>query len=152
MCPDMGGQPEAERLVVENGIRAVVDLLPRQSRIQMADLYRRSRVVVSPSSHDGTPNTLLEAMASGCFPVAGDLDSIREWITPGVNGLLCDPSNPQAIADSICEGLSNQALRVRSKKINYALVKNRAEYHRVMRTALNFYEKLINQNRGSPSA
>ena len=33
--------------------------------------------------HDGTPNTLLEGMACGCLPVAGDLDSIREWLKPG---------------------------------------------------------------------
>ncbi len=82
------------RWVQELGVAAQVELLPKQTRAQMADLFRRRAVVVSPTTHDGTPNTLLEAMACGCLPVVGDLESLREWITPGVNGLLVDLRHP----------------------------------------------------------
>ena len=67
----------------------------------MADVFRRAQIVASPSIHDGTPNTLLEGIACGCFPVAGDLESIREWITPDENGLLFDSNDPQSIAKAI---------------------------------------------------
>ena len=49
----------------------------------MAAVFQGARVAVSPSTHDGTPNTLLEAMSCGSFPVAGDIESLREWIEPG---------------------------------------------------------------------
>ena len=94
LCPTMAGEPQALRWLDELHIADNVELLPVQSRPQMAELFRRSRLAVSPSTHDGTPNTLLEAMACGCLPVAGDLESLREWITPGQNGLLVDPNDP----------------------------------------------------------
>jgi len=139
----------AENLQVINWIKKYniseqVHLLPLLDREEIAQLFRKMTVMVSPSSHDGTPNTLLEAMASGCFPIAGDLESVREWITPGVNGLLIDPRNPMAIADAIILAIENQALREKAEKINLALVKERAEYQKVMQTAAKFYERLLN--------
>jgi hypothetical protein len=42
----------------------------------MAAAFRRARFRFT-STHDGTPNTLLEAMACGCTPVAGiSIDSV----------------------------------------------------------------------------
>jgi glycosyltransferase involved in cell wall biosynthesis len=92
----MESEPEAIRWLNELKISPAVDLLPKLSRLELAELFRKAQISVSPTTHDGTPNTLLEAMACGSFPVAGDLDSIREWITPGVNGLLVDSSIPTA--------------------------------------------------------
>ena len=66
-----------------------VELLPSVPHADMADLFRRAQIMVSPSVHDGTPNSLLEAMACGCLPVAGDLESIREWITHGREWSAC---------------------------------------------------------------
>jgi glycosyltransferase involved in cell wall biosynthesis len=109
----------------------------------MADLFRKAQVVVSPSTHDGTPNTLLEAMACGCFPVAGDLESIREWITPGVNGLLIDPDDAQALAEAILLALERPDLRKRAVQANIELVAHRAQYGKVMREAELFYKDLI---------
>jgi glycosyltransferase involved in cell wall biosynthesis len=143
VCPAMENQSEIGRWVNSLGIQQAVDLLSRQSRSEMANLYRQAQVVVSPSTHDGTPNTLLEAMACGCFPVAGDIESVREWITPGTNGLLVDPSDPQDLADAICEGLQNSELRTRSYVINQTLVQDRAEYSMVMKKATQFYHQLM---------
>ena len=41
----------------------------------MAALFRQAQVMLSITTHDGTPNTLLEGLASGCFPIAGDIES-----------------------------------------------------------------------------
>jgi glycosyltransferase involved in cell wall biosynthesis len=143
VCPAMESQLEIKKLVNSLGIQRMVDLLPHQPRSQMANLYRQAQVVVSPSTHDGTPNTLLEAMASGCFPVAGDIESVREWITPGINGLLVDPADPEALAGAICEGLQNSQLRTRSYEINQSLIQERADYGLVMKKANLFYYQLL---------
>ena len=113
----------------------------RQTRPQMADLFRRARVAVSPTTHDGTPNTLLEAMACGCFPVAGDLEPLREWITPGENGLLVDPTQPQALAQAIIAALDDPALCARARLANLALIAARADYAKSMASAEEFYQE-----------
>ncbi len=108
----------------------------------MAEVYRRAAVLVSPSIHDGTPNTLLEGMASGCFPVAGDLESIREWITDGENGLLTDATDPGKLAESIVSALKNKELRHSAAKQNNRIIQERAEYKACMKLAGSFYERV----------
>jgi hypothetical protein len=143
LCPTMSGQPQAERWVAELGISGQVELLPRQTQAQMAALFQACQVCVSPSEHDGTPNTLLEAMACGCFPVAGDIESLREWITPGENGLLVDPSDPAALAQAILQALEQPELRRSARKRNLELVASRAEYNQVMAQVEAFYRQLL---------
>jgi len=142
-CPSMAGETQAERWVAELGIGGSVSLLPRLTRAQMADLFRQAQVAVSPTTHDGTPNTLLEAMACGCFPVAGDIESLREWIVPGQNGLLAEAVDPHALAEAIAQALENSALRASAAAYNQRLVAERAEYGKAMRLAVKFYEELM---------
>lgn len=142
VCPTMAGDPRALHWLEELGIAQSVELLPAQPRQRMAELFRQAQVAVSPSTHDGTPNTLLEAMASGCFPIAGDIESLREWITPGFNGLLVDPADPQALAGAILQALDEPGLRLRAVIQNTRLIAEKADYRRVMQTAEQFYRKL----------
>jgi len=143
ICPAMEEENQAIDWIENLNIEGNVRLLPHQTPAQMAELFRMSKVAVSPSTHDGTPNTLLEAMACGCLPIAGDIQSLREWITPGVNGLLVDPGEPQAIAEAILIGLQNSELRSRARDINQRLVAERAEYQHVMASAEDFYYRVI---------
>jgi glycosyltransferase involved in cell wall biosynthesis len=82
-------------------------------------------------------------MACGCFPVAGDLESIREWITPGVNGLLFDPGDPCSLADAILLALEQTDLRLRARQQNARLISERAEHGKVMAEAEAFYHRLV---------
>lgn len=143
VCASMSGEAQALGWLQKLGIEKSVELLAPRPHREMADLFRAAQVVVSPSNHDGTPNTLLEAMACGCFPVAGDLESIREWITPEHNGLLVDPGDPSALAAAILRGLNEPALRKQAADENAAIIAERAEYTRNMAHATEFYEKLI---------
>jgi len=143
LCPGMEIEAQARLWIQELGIESNVELLPFLPRAEMADLFRRAQVMVSPSTHDGTPNTLLEALACGCFPVAGDIESLREWITPGDNGLLANPNSPQALAEAISQALNDAGLRDRARPINLHQVQERAEYGRSMAAAEAFYQELV---------
>jgi glycosyltransferase involved in cell wall biosynthesis len=138
----MAGEPQATRWAQELGVQSAIELLPRLNRDEMATSFRRAQIAVSPTSHDGTPNTLLEAMACGCFPIAGDIASLREWITPGHNGLLVDPRSPPTIAEAILEAIDRQELRDRAREYNLALITARADYDKVMAAAESFYQTL----------
>jgi glycosyltransferase involved in cell wall biosynthesis len=143
VCASMAGQVEALNWVNTLGIEKSVELLAPRPHAEMAEVYRSAQVLVSPSTHDGTPNTLLEGMACGCFPIAGDLDSIREWITDGVNGLLVDSGDPSALAEAIVRAIKNKDLRAQAAGQNEALIASRAEYTRNMARVENFYQSVI---------
>lgn len=143
ICPGMKGEAQAEKWMAELGLRDKVELLPNQTRQQMAELFRRSAITLSITTHDGTPNTLVEALACGCFPIAGDIESLREWITPGENGLLVDPGDPKALAQAILRAISQPELRAAAREKNIQLVKDRAEYVKCMGMVEEWYKRVI---------
>jgi len=139
----MAGRKPAEAWVQRLSIGSAVSLLGRLTAADMAGLLSRSQVMVSPSEHDGTPNSLLEAMACGALPVVGDLESLREWIDDGENGLLIDPSDPAALADAILAGLADPAWRMQAAERNRRLVEQRATRAGVRERADRFYRELV---------
>ena len=143
ICSSMQGESQALQWMKDLKIEHAVQLNPPLSHAQMGDVFRGAQIVVSPSIHDGTPNSLLEGMACGCFPIAGDLESIREWITHGQNGLLVDPNNPQAIADAILIALEREDLRREAAGLNAKIISARAEYGENMEKVGEFYEIVI---------
>lgn len=67
-------------------------------------------IFVLPSSFEGHPKALIEAMACGLAVVGADSPGIRELIRDGENGLLCG-TDPQSIRGSIQRLLENPTLR-----------------------------------------
>jgi len=143
LCPTMAGERAAEDWISRLNIGHAVLLLPRLTRAEMARIYQRSQVTVSISEHDGTPNTLLEAMACGCFPVAGDLESIREWIDDGENGLLIEPGDADGLADAVIRALSNPGLFSQAAARNQVIIDERAAHPTVMAKAVEFYRSFL---------
>jgi glycosyltransferase involved in cell wall biosynthesis len=108
----------AERIIV----------MGKLSHEEILLLFREAEVSVSITDQDGTPNTLLEAMAAGVIPVCSDLPSIREWIEPGRNGFLAPFDDPQALADVLRLALSlSEAERTMIRKQNDQIIAERAE-------------------------
>ncbi|MDR3576517.1 MAG: glycosyltransferase [Anaerolineaceae bacterium] len=142
LCTAMAGQPEALRWVQRLNLRHHVRLLPYLPQSQLWDLFQHSEISVSLSSHDGTPNSLLEAMACGSFPLAGDIESIREWITPAINGLLIEPTKPQALAEALILALENPAMRTRAAELNLEIIRQRAEMNLVRAQLQVFYQRI----------
>ena len=143
LCPSMAGEPVVENWIARLGITHAVQLLPAYSHAQMGDLFRSAAMLVSPSIHDGTPNSVLEGMACGCFPVAGRLESLQEWITPGQNGMLVDPADAQSLADGILAGLTDPGLRSRAAAANAAIISERADYDQCMSKVEVFYQNMM---------
>jgi glycosyltransferase involved in cell wall biosynthesis len=143
VCPSMAGQSEALDWIERLKIRHAVQLLPTLPQAQLWELFQRADVFISPSAHDGTPNSLLEAMACGCLPIVGDIESMREWVVPGINGLLVDSSQPQALAEAILLALENPALRVEAARLNQKIILQRADLHQVRLQVVEFYNSIL---------
>jgi hypothetical protein len=150
LCPSMAGQPQAEAWVQQFDLQRYVRLLPHLSQEELWYLFSQSAVMVSPSVHDGTPNSLLEAMVMGAFPVVADLDSLREWVNNGENGLLFDVNSPQALTEAILQALSDEDLRRGAAQTNYAMVYERASRERVRDLRERFYRQILNEERPIP--
>jgi len=142
-CPAMEGKDEAIKWVNQLNLQNSVTLLPSLSQKMLWSLFHQSDISISLTSHDGTPNTLLEAMACGCLPIAGDIESLREWITPGVNGLLVELNKPQALADGIISVIQNPEFKQKAALTNSIRIKEKAEINQVHQSIFEFYQRFL---------
>lgn len=79
-------------------------------------------------------------MACGSFPVAGDIESLREWIIPGQNGLLVEPENAPAAAEAIVYAMEHADLRQKAADLNLQIINERAEVNQVRPQLEVFYQ------------
>ena len=142
ICPGLYGVQE-EKWLAQEDIRQSIFLLPKLSQTELWALFKRCALFISPASHDGTPNSLLEALACGCFPIAGNIDSICEWIEAGHNGLLVNPTDPQALADAIIQALNAPLLREKARQYNLNLVQQLAGLDVNLPKIEQFYDSLL---------
>ncbi len=129
-------QAMAARLAASGSIRWVGPVEPWE---RAADFYRLADLAVSIPDSDGTPVSVLEAMASGLPIVASDLASLREWITPGENGLLIPAHDSQALASAMIQLLNDPAQRARFARQNMELVRSRADHQAEMEKMEKLY-------------
>ena len=143
VCPSLDGDSDAEHWVCRLGIQNNTKLWPRLNQAQLWLLFQKSQIFVSPSVHDGTPNSLLESMACGCFPVVGNIDSMCEWVQTGINGFLVDAADAHSIANAIVQAINQPALRKEAAKFNATLIAERAAYAPNMERVEIFYKSLL---------
>jgi glycosyltransferase involved in cell wall biosynthesis len=88
--------------------------------------------------------SLREALAAGCAVVGADVDSVREFITHGRNGLITPCLDAGKLADAVLELLENRKLaaRLRTGARRYA------EKHLDMKLHLAAYAKRIKELTG----
>lgn len=113
---------------------------------QVSSLMRRSKVMIAPSISDGTPISLLEAMANGVLPIVSPVESIQEWITDGENGLLVNALFPDQIARAVERGLSDDVFAERASAINFAIVNTRANRDQIRQEVMVYYANLLEIN------
>jgi glycosyltransferase involved in cell wall biosynthesis len=123
----IGSERENLGKQVENlNISSSVQFLGWVMHEEMPNLLSRADIYVSTSLDDGTSISLLEAMASGAFPIVTDIPSNREWISDGENGFLVPIDQERLLAEKIVEAIRNQDLRERSRDRNFHLIEDRA--------------------------
>ena len=98
-------------------------IFPRNEFILNETLLRMmndSVVYIGNSISDGMPNSLLEAMGMGAFPIQSNPGGVtEEVITHGKNGfLISDCLDSEAISKLISEALNNETLRQTAQEYN----------------------------------
>ena len=77
------------------------------------DLFNSASVFILPSLVEGFSTPVLEAMASGCVPVATRSKGPEELIEDGVNGYLVPIKDPISICEKVIYLLNNKEKRIR---------------------------------------
>lgn len=114
---------------------------------ELLGLMGKAYIYIGNSISDGIPNTLLEALVMGAFPIQSNPGgATSEVISHETNGLLInDPENVIAISQLIREALKNKELIFNSKLVNDEIAKSKLSYKMNQRKILDIYERIKSQ-------
>ena len=103
--------PELEARARALGLGSQCRFQPAQQNV--AEWLRAIDVFVLPSLSEALSNSLLEAMACGCCPIASDTGGNPELVKDGACGLLFPSGNASALAGCLRAVLGDRELRRR---------------------------------------
>jgi len=109
---------------------------------QWLKLLGSARILIAVTASDGLPSTLIEAMSLGVFPIHSGLETVREWISDGENGLLVSPEDVQAVALALRKALENDALVDRASECNLEIIAEKLSDSVVRPQVIDLYRTL----------
>lgn len=112
------------------------------ARADVAQIMRGFSVFVLPSLSEGTPVTILEAMATGLPVVASRVGGVPQLVNDGQTGLLSDPADPHSLAGAIGAYIADPALAGRHGAAGRA----RVEAHFCVDTMVTQYDTLYGRH------
>ena len=105
--------------------------------------YRNADIFITTSVSDGTPVSVLEAMASGLPCIATAVGGIPEWVENNETGLLIQPGSPDQVAIALLTLARDPALRTRMGASAREAVVKKGQWISLMEQAEKDYQELI---------
>ena len=140
----LGSLAERLKQLVKNlNLESKVKFLGAIDNSKLPDFYRSSAVFILPSSSEGLPVSLLEAMSSGCPAVVTAVGGIPEVVEHGKTGLLIQPRSSQQISEAVNLILGDQELRKRISVSARELVEKKFNWHVIAEKFKQIYEEVI---------
>lgn len=109
------------------------------SHVQMLNLFASARVYLGVSLSDGISTSLLEAMASGSFPIQTDTSCANEWVEDGKSGFVVDAHAPRIIAHALSRAVNESELVDNAARLNLVTARERLNEDSIKLKALQFY-------------
>lgn len=118
---------------VERAVRSLADagapfeVVPRLPYEELLAEFAQARVTISATTVDGTPLFLAETIAMGAVPIHSDLDSVREWVEDGENGLLFAANSIEDLKLKIRRAILDDAFIESAAKKNFHIASERLD-------------------------
>jgi glycosyltransferase involved in cell wall biosynthesis len=135
---------ELQALAARIGVQDHIEFRGPQSRSAVAALLRGCEIFVLPSRFETFGIVILEAMACEKVVVATSAGGIPEIVESGVNGLLVEPDNAEALAQAIDKVLSDEALRIRLAANGSKTARDRFDFAQTGASYETAFERLLN--------
>jgi glycosyltransferase involved in cell wall biosynthesis len=112
-------------------------------KADVASFYHDSDVFVLTSDWEGTPNVVLEAMASGLPVVATRVGGVAALIRDGETGFLADAEDETALVKAVLELVQNREKRLAFGKRAREFVENQYALPKLADELLQLYDRVL---------
>ena len=102
----------------------------------------QSNVYISMTISEGVSASLMEAMASGCYPVVSDLTANRMWIRDGQSGELVKTDDLELLVQRLREVWEKRDTLAAAIEENRCLIEEKGSQETNIRTFAQRYKNL----------
>lgn len=142
-----GSQREPlQQMAAELGIAERIHFTGWQRGADLETYYQQANLFVFPSRHEGMPNVILEAMASGLPVLATCIAGNEELVLPGITGELTRPENSVALKEALERLLPDAKSRQRMGFAGRNRVEEQFTWETTARRYLSLLESERNKN------
>lgn len=118
------------------------EIIGRVSHDDVLRLQGSARISLSLSISDGVPNSLLEAMVMGAFPIQSWTACTGGWIEDGRTGTLVPPEDPEVIELAIRRALSDDRLVDEAAVLNWQRTCEKLDRNTLRQNVVAAYERV----------
>lgn len=130
-------------LAASLGLSEVVSFRKKTDYTEVPQDYREADIFITTARSDGTPVSVLEAMASGLPCIAPRVGGIPEWIEHNKTGLLIQPGSPELVAEALRKLAAEPALRIRLGSAAREMIVKNGQWNSLMAQAEKDYQELV---------
>jgi glycosyltransferase involved in cell wall biosynthesis len=134
---------ELKQQVKDADLDGSVDFLGRVRNDDLPEMLGRHDVYLSASLWDGASLSLLEAMATGLYPVVSDIKANSAWLRDNVDGLLHKVGDAEDLAKKILQLRENPQLLTNAAEGNRKRVVESGDRKTNMKHLESVYVELI---------
>ena len=137
-----GAHPKVISYIKQNNLTFKYYERNELTQNEVLKLMGKSKIYIGNSISDGMPNTLLEALIMGVFPIQSNPGNVTaEIIEDKVNGLLInDPEDVKEISNTILFALHNDQLIQEGNRINKEIVNDKLGYKKNQKKIIDLYK------------
>jgi glycosyltransferase involved in cell wall biosynthesis len=108
---------------------------------EMLKHFSEAKVYIGISLSDGISTSLLEAMATGCYPIQTDTSCANEWVHFG-SGSVVEIKSIQSINTALVNALQDNYVVDEISEINVKTIQKTASTAYLKNVAINFYDDI----------
>lgn len=134
---------ELQQLALQNGVENFTHFLGW--RLDIPNIYAGIDLLALTSLNEGTPVTIIEAMASKVPVVATRVGGVPDLIIEGKTGFLCDVNDTEQMAGKIERLILDKSIRKRITENAGETVQKIYHYSRLVRDIEDLYQNFLNK-------
>jgi len=129
--------------LLSHEIEIPITIIQNYKHTEMLKKFGKARISIGLGISDGAPNTMLEAMVMGAYPIQSDTSCANEWIEDGISGFIVPPEDPNIIASALRKAIADDNLVDNAARINEETAIRNLDFWVIRQKVIDLYTKLV---------
>jgi len=143
VCGSGSQKEELEKMIEDFKLKDKIFLLGSVLYAKIPQYVAAADIFIRPSLAEGFGNVFVEAMSAGAAVIGTPVGGIPDFLKDGINGLFCEPGNPEDIKEKIKKLINDKNLAQRIISGGIKTAREEYDWVGIAERVRNLYSELI---------